>query len=947
MEIFVTNDEVAKWEDALGTLHGVERITLLVRLAWHLRQRDTRRALNMADEAEILLTHLAHSEVTIALTTREISLYQTRLLLVRGEARWLFSELDLAQQLAQSALSEFTRLEGAKGEQGCADAHYLLACVSMYRGDIPIVESELTQAIRNAENGNDPIREISAQSFLAVQTALRNLPLAIQQWGNRFHANVNTDNPIIATCHFDFLTYTSTLSSNFGRGAEFGMHVYELALETGQIRRAINAAINVGDAFNSLNDHQAALQWMQVGHDLAKKTGWPISIGSCLIYMAETLRRLSRLDAAKELLEDAIPLLYSSVGARLHMVALRYLGDLSLDRCEYHAALNCFRELQELADKKNQLDFRIGSRRGHAHALSFLGKPEEALAIADEALLLASQSTDIYRQIDVLRVLAAIHLRHDLPEPAVMSSAANIASAPLYYLQQAQETAASISGYTLPGELLEEMADAQAAVNNYQEAFRLSRLAIAAREKIHNQEATNRATAMQLNHQTERMRAEGEHLRQLANGEAERAEVLQQTGAVLERLGAIGQEITASLDADAVFQTLNRHVHGLLHVTAFVIYIMDADQQSLTSTFGMENGVPIEMDVLLMASTGSRSVQCIKERREILIEFSPDEEILGLIPGTERVLSMLFAPLIIGKKVLGAMTIQSSEYRAYGERERMIFRSLCAYGAIALGNADAYLRLKETQAYLLAQEKLAALGSLVAGVAHELNTPIGNCLLVASTIQDRSKNVIEKLTHQNLRKSELNTYCDEVKSSSEIMMRSLTSAASLISSFKQVAVDRTSENRRTFDLRQVLQDIIATLHIRIGHAGHAVTLDVPANLQMDSYPGSLGQVITNLIENAILHAFDKGQIGMMTLKATQPDPQRVLLQFSDNGAGIPEENLKRVFDPFFTTKLGQGGSGLGLNICYNIVTSVMHGQLNVKSTLGLGTTFSLDCPLSV
>jgi signal transduction histidine kinase len=236
------------------------------------------------------------------------------------------------------------------------------------------------------------------------------------------------------------------------------------------------------------------------------------------------------------------------------------------------------------------------------------------------------------------------------------------------------------------------------------------------------------------------------------------------------------------------------------------------------------------------------------------------------------------------------------------------------------------------------------LGSLVAGVAHELNTPIGNCLLVASTVQDNSKEIIVKLGAQNLRKSELDSYCKDMKSSSEIMMRSLTSAASLISSFKQVAVDRTSEHRRTFDLRRVLQDILATLHIRIVHAGHAITLDVPAAIKMDSYPGSLGQVITNLIENAILHAFDQGQAGMMTIKVSQPEPQRVLLQFSDNGGGIPEENLNRVFDPFFTTKLGQGGSGLGLNICYNIVTSVMHGQLTVKSTLGVGTTFTLDCP---
>ena len=939
MEIFVTNDELAVLEEFLPTLHKLERVTMLVNLAWHLRQRDTHRALILENEARGLLAQLP--ETTKATHCLDIQLLNARMILIQAESDWLFSNLDQAQQSGEAALYAFEQLSGSEAEFGCADAHYLLANVAVYRGAMSVVESEIEKATIHAKNANDLTRETMAQSLLAVQTALRNLPMALELWGDKFSATVNLANSVIAACHFEFLMYTSTLSSNFGLTAEYGMQVHELALQTGQIRRAIIAATNVGDAFNSLNDHQTALQWMEIGHVLARKMGWPGSIGSCLIQMAETLRRIGRLDAAKDLLEDAIPIFSSAVGSRPHLMALRYLGDLSLDRKDYPAALKCFSELQEYSDEHAQTDFRIGARRGRAHTLSWLNQPHEALKVAEEALVLAQESSDSYRQMDVLRVLAAIYLRHKLPQPADMKSA----SAPVHYLQMALQTAESIQGYTVPGELLEEMADAQAEIGLYSKAFRLSRMAITAREKIHNQEAANRATAMQLSHQTERMRAEGTHLRQLAVSEAERAEVLQQTGAILELLGAIGQEITASLDANAVFQTLNRHVHGLLHVTAFVIYIMNPDQQSITSSFGVENGEPIKPDTLQMSDTTSRSVRCIRERREILIEFSSDDEILGLIPGTERVLSMLFAPLIVGEKVLGVMTIQSSEQNAYGEREKMIFRSLCAYGAIALGNADAYLRLKETQAHLVAQEKLAALGSLVAGVAHELNTPIGNCLLVASTVQENSKDIVEKLNAQTLRKSDLNVYCEDMKSSSEIMMRSLASAASLISSFKQVAVDRTSEHRRIFNLRQVLKDILATLHIRIHHAGHAVTLDVPAEIRMDSYPGSLGQVITNLIENAILHAFEKGQAGMMTIKVTQPDPQRVLLQFSDNGAGIPEENLNRVFDPFFTTKLGQGGSGLGLNICYNIVTSVMHGQLTVKSTVGAGTTFILDCPL--
>lgn len=943
MEMFVTNEEVRQWETQLLLLQGRARLNMLVRLAWFLRQRDTPRALSLADEAESLMGQTAAGTAPPAEMAPEWQLQCARLLLVRAEAAWLFFELDQAQQLAQASLQAFQLVAAGAGQQGCSDAHYLLAFVALHSGEMSGVESHIELAIASARRANDPAREIVALSFLANQIAIRDLPLALARWGPQFSPETVAGDPVFASCTNEFLMYTSSMTGDFGASAAYGIQVYEFALEVGRVRRAISVAANVGDAFNSLNDHQAALQWMQISHDLAKQTGWPSSIGTSLTQMAETFRRMGHLDAAKEMLQDAIPVLAPIIGSRTYLLALRYLGDLSLDRGEYAAALNCFRELQTLADQANQIHFRIGARRGLAHALSLLGQPQDALLTGAEALALARQSNDSYRQIDALRVLASIHLRHNLPAPPGMT----VASAPLHYLQQALEVAASISGYNISGEVLEEVADAQAAAGNYREAFQLSRRAIVAREKIHTQEASNRATAMQVSLQTERMRAESEHLRQLATAEAKRAEVLQQTSAILERLGAIGQEITASLDAHAVFQALNRHVHGLLHVSAFVIYLMEPDQQSMTSAFGVENGVPIEPDTVLMASAVSKSAQCVHERREILIEFAPDDEVPSLIPGTGRVLSMLFAPLIIADQVLGVMTIQSSRAYEYGERERMIFRSLCAYGAIALSNADAYLRLKETQAHLVAQEKLAALGSLVAGVAHELNTPIGNCLLVASTLQDVSKELIDKLTQNTLRRSELNNYCAEVKTSAEIMLRGLSSAANLIISFKQVAVDRTSEQRRPFDLRQVLQDIIATLHLRIEQAGHAVRINVPEHIRLDSYPGSLGQVISNLIENAILHAFATGQSGVMTIAAFQPEAQRVLIQFSDNGVGIPEQNLKRIFDPFFTTKLGQGGSGLGLNISYNIVTSIMHGQLTVKSTLGSGTSFYLDLPLQV
>lgn len=898
----MTNSEVMQWEQELPALQGIARLNMLTRLAWHQCQRDTPRALALADEA----CELIDSFPSPYFNQQSLDLTSARIQLTRAEAAWLYGDLALSEQTLRSTLEKMSALSGTEFSEICADAHYLLACIASQRGDVEAIESEILSASHFASDSGDLKRETVAQAFLANQTVLRDLPLAIQQWGERFSPIHETQHPVIASYINEFLIYTATLSSDFGHAAAYGIQVYEFALLYGQKQRAIKVANNIGDAFNSLNDHQAALQWMQAGHDLARETNWPNSIANCLVQMSETLRRLGRLDAAKKMLEEVLPILAKVPGSRTHMLALRYLGDLLLDQGEYEIALKSFASLKDWSDEKNQLDFRIGSRRGYAHVLSLLGQPTEALVAAHEVLVLAIDSKDSYRYVDVNRVLAAIHMRHALPAPEVMIAL----TAPLHYLRMALQTAEGICGYHIPGDLLEEIADAEVENGNYHEAFRFNRMAIAAREAIHNQEVTNRANAMEVSRQTERMRAESAHLRQLATAEAERAELLSQTSAILERLGAIGQEITASLDAAAVFEALNRHVHGLLHVTAFVIYLRDSDEQSMTSAFGVENGEKIEPDTILMSSTVSNSVRCVKECREILIDTSPDEEVPGLIPGTEKVLSMLFAPLTIGDRILGVMTIQSSKEHAYGDRERMIFRSLCAYGAIAMSNADAYLRLKQTQEHLLAQEKLAALGSLVAGVAHELNTPIGNCLLVASTLQDGTKGVIRKLEQQNLRRSELTHYCNEVQTSSDIMMRSLSSAATLVSSFKQVAVDRTSEHRREFDLMQMLQDIIATLNIRIGHAGHTLRMAVPANIHMDSYPGSLGQVITNLVENAILHAFESGKNGVMTLTAAQPDVKRVLIQFSDDGVGFPSK-ISNVFLILFSQRsLAREGVGL-------------------------------------
>jgi PAS domain S-box-containing protein len=263
----------------------------------------------------------------------------------------------------------------------------------------------------------------------------------------------------------------------------------------------------------------------------------------------------------------------------------------------------------------------------------------------------------------------------------------------------------------------------------------------------------------------------------------------------------------------------------------------------------------------------------------------------------------------------------------------------------ANGELNATLQtLRHTQHELLSSEKMASLGSLVAGIAHELNTPIGNSLLASTALHDRVLDFEQQVSAGNLRRSQLTAHLDEVCTASTLISGSLHKAAELISSFKQIAVDQTNDQRRAFDLLAAVQDTIATYMPRLRRVPCEVTLQIPAGLVLDSYPGGLYQILNNLITNALTHAFEQRQGAAITVSAERLEGDSIALAFSDNGSGMSDDVLKRVFDPFFTTKMGQGGTGLGMNIVYNIVTGVLGGRISIDSSLGAGTTIRMLLP---
>jgi len=250
--------------------------------------------------------------------------------------------------------------------------------------------------------------------------------------------------------------------------------------------------------------------------------------------------------------------------------------------------------------------------------------------------------------------------------------------------------------------------------------------------------------------------------------------------------------------------------------------------------------------------------------------------------------------------------------------------------------------LERTQDELIRSEKLAALGALVAGVAHELNTPIGNSIMVASHLRAASRKLAAAKSDEP-RPQVMERYREDVAAASDILVRNLHRAGELVSSFKQVAVDQTSSRRRRFDLAEVVAEVVLTMSASI-RTKCVIEQDVPAGLVMDSFPGPLGQVLSNLINNAILHGLAARKTGIVRISATPMGSDKVALVVADDGAGIPSHIIPRIFDPFFTTTRGAGGSGLGLNIVHNIVEGILGGRITVESQVGEGSRFTTILP---
>src|SRR5262249_1446476 len=268
-----------------------------------------------------------------------------------------------------------------------------------------------------------------------------------------------------------------------------------------------------------------------------------------------------------------------------------------------------------------------------------------------------------------------------------------------------------------------------------------------------------------------------------------------------------------------------------------------------------------------------------------------------------------------------------------GDRKRVEYEMRKARDA-----AETALRnLRATQASRVEAGKLAALGRLVAGVAHEVNNPVGISLTVASALERKTSNFATEVERGDLRRSSLNEFLQTARDASGQLVANLNRAAELIQSFKQVAADRNYSDQRTFDLADLTEQVVMSLRPGLRKRNLTLNVECQPNLMMNSYPGPYGQVLTNLFLNAVAHAFPDGKSGVVDIQVREFGKEDVEIIFADNGCGMSLDVRRRAFDPFFTTRRDQGGTGLGLHIVYSIVTSRLGGRLDLDTEPGGGT----------
>ena len=420
----------------------------------------------------------------------------------------------------------------------------------------------------------------------------------------------------------------------------------------------------------------------------------------------------------------------------------------------------------------------------------------------------------------------------------------------------------------------------------------------------------------------------------------------------LQDEAGLPEQIASTADGATRAARSSEQVSAVVNTIPDAIVTFDADgsirsfNAGAEQMFGYRAGEALGLDiaVLLPGEAGDSAAHELLAFAQGEGEGRKVRELRALRrDGEERVVEVSIGAVTVEGSRYGAAVVRDITERKHAETERaQLTESLHRQ---VQETQLALEELRRTQDRLVQSEKMASLGVLVAGVAHEINTPVGIAVTAASHLRERMVALAAAVEEGTLKKSQLFEALASGRSSAEMVLSNLERAAELIHSFKQVAVDQSSPERREIELDVYLHELAASLAPRLKPTPHRLEILCGSGLRIVTEPGALAQVISNLVLNSLTHAYDEGSAGHLRL-LVEREEGGLFLCYGDDGRGIPPGSLPKIFDPFFTTRRGEGGSGLGLHIVYNLVTQTLGGRIAVESELGLGTRFLIHLPLA-
>jgi signal transduction histidine kinase len=840
--------------------HDADSAGWRVALSWHLRQRDTVRALALADSVESGPLPLGAA-------------LAGRLLLVRAEVRWLQADIPSALRMAEQAEQV---MASARECRGLSDVQVLLAMLAFDRGLATQAVRHLQQAEQLATDADDAVRASAAQAMQAYWSASGDIDEAEQRWGPLMQAFCTSPHMALSMWAHDYLTQVLRRRGRYAAAIANYDIVCRHALATGHIRRAIFACLNAATNHVTVNDFPGALDWVERGLALARPAGWPGNIGGCLALLGRVLTQLGRLEAARDALDEALKVLQPLAGSRTAVIPLFYASELAQTMGDHRRAVEGQQQVIADAEASGVPDLAQMGRLSLARALLALERPAQALATAEEALVLAQRDRSAGAEVGALLALADVH--RSLPSPAAPSTS-------LPFLLRALEVAGTIQDFVVSPQHWDRLSAEYARCGDHAQAFAMASQASAARVQVQRKESNDRAIALAVRMDIDRSREESERLRVLAAQAAEKAALLQSNHDVLEQLGRMGQEITAQLDLDRVCERIQSHLRRLVDAPDVSIWLKEAMQPSLRLRFGAPGDGSVEGAEATCASDDSLVARCALGAQELLVEDAARLGALSRPPDGDRMQTALLGPMRVREACLGVVLIRSRRARAYGERERLIFRTLCAYSAIALDNAIAVLRLDharqdlqqsaeaERRARRDAQHATQQRNHFLANVARRLESPLAQLHAslgaLAASPDAAADEASGPLLAQALRQSQGVT----------ALANELIELARLESAAVQPAPE-------CFSIAELAQDVIlACTPLALERRNGVVPEFASGALEVEADIAMIERVLTSLLRQALLRC----SAGHVLRLGIWPEGDRVAVEFTVAAEALGDE----------------------------------------------------------